>query len=689
MANSDSDWRKMLRVISGGVGRDIIKEEREKQKEEYPVDRSLFSIKDWETEFVFRNLINRQTLTESGRKLVELAHSRFRQQEMTSFMQQNQDSLSTWAVLDQGDTENNGNSFRDIMHFTWHFKYGLGPWMQGKLVEIIGPMRSGKNNFVVYLARAAMANKIHVITSFPMFFPTTQDGPLKDYYTEAHGLREALLYMLQVRYKEPEAIFFLVLDEQTTRGANNMRSNSLEAEWANGWIVRSGHFGCTTIRLMQTGDETIKMQKSLRYVEIYKNPRTVNKAEGKFVTFGDEWPITFQNIPDMTKYYNTASPGSWIWDLDPQAMNDYMSMHESEAQGDTARIYRFYERYVNNLKRTHDPYWFTNKKFKYLDREIPEKGEPEPQEQEDKEKKKPLPLHHLDCPKNDGLIWTWTPNRYYKEGEWAKCSKCKKNFKVHYSANEGASPELKKKSEVQGNSDESSDLMSEGYRGMRHEENSGQIPGGVTPVLNTHNEDLSGHNPVDPSVNPIEVAEDLAADAINFFMDVVSDPDKMKALESDPELKTRFRELMNTEIPAVDINRVSEKASRKRKWSQQIPELQEESLKLRLKAMETGRCANCDKTLTGNQLYYCSDDCKTEFYSNHPTSVKWNDIRSNALERDNYRCVKCDKPAEEVDHIKEIWEGGPEFDLDNLQSLCHECHVLKTNENRRKRDGQQ
>ncbi len=146
---------------------------------------------------------------------------------------------------------------------------------------------------------------------------------------------------------------------------------------------------------------------------------------------------------------------------------------------------------------------------------------------------------------------------------------------------------------------------------------------------------------------------------------------------------------MNTEIPAVDINRVSEKASGKRKWSQQIPELQEESLKLRLKAMETGRCANCDKTLTGNQLYYCSEDSKTEFYSNHPTSVKWNDIRSKAIERDNYKCVKCGKPAEEVEHIKEIWENGPEFDLDNLQSLCHECHVLKTNENRRKRDGQQ
>ena len=365
MTSTDSDWRKMLRVISGGVGKDILKEERDHQKEEYPVDRSLLSIKDWDAEFMFRNMINSRKLSDRGRKLLELAHSRFRQQQMTTFLQTNQDSLSTWAVMDQGDPENKGNSFKDITHFIWHFKYDLGPWMQGKLVEIIGPMRSGKNNFAVYLSRAALAHKVHVITSFPMFFPAVQDGPLKDYYIEAHGLREALLYMIQTRYKEPEAIFFLVLDEQTTRGASNMRSNSIEAEWANGWVVRSGHFGCTTVRLMQS-DETIKVQKSLRYVEIYKNLGNQKKAEGKFVNFGDDWPLIFDNIPDMGKYYNSASPGSWVWDLDPQGMNDYMANHESEAEGDTMKIYKFYERYIINLKKTEDAYWFQNKKYMHL-----------------------------------------------------------------------------------------------------------------------------------------------------------------------------------------------------------------------------------------------------------------------------------------------------------------------------------
>jgi 5-methylcytosine-specific restriction endonuclease McrA len=229
-------------------------------------------------------------------------------------------------------------------------------------------------------------------------------------------------------------------------------------------------------------------------------------------------------------------------------------------------------------------------------------------------------------------------------------------------------------------------LRERGIGGIGHEENSGPVPRGDTASLNTQGEDLPGQDQGEMRVNSIEAAEDLAADAINLFMDVVTDPEKMKALEDDPELKEQFKQLMNTEIPAVNISKVTDKASRKRKWSKQVPELQEESLRLRQMASDKRECANCGKQLTGNRIYYCSDDCKAEFYGNHPTSVRWNDLRAKALERDHNLCVKCGRPAEEVDHIKEIWEGGPEFDLNNLQSLCHECHVLKTNENRRKRE---
>ncbi len=129
--------------------------------------------------------------------------------------------------------------------------------------------------------------------------------------------------------------------------------------------------------------------------------------------------------------------------------------------------------------------------------------------------------------------------------------------------------------------------MREGYRGAGHEDGSGQISGSITADLNTHDHDPAGQKSQDPPKSVPEAmaaAEDLAADTMNLFMDVIQDPEKMKALE-----------------------------------------------------------------------------------------------------RDQNTCVKCGKTADEVDHIREIWEGGPEFDLDNLQSLCHDCHVAKTNESRKKR----
>ncbi|MHB1708709.1 MAG: HNH endonuclease [Thermoplasmataceae archaeon] len=216
-----------------------------------------------------------------------------------------------------------------------------------------------------------------------------------------------------------------------------------------------------------------------------------------------------------------------------------------------------------------------------------------------------------------------------------------------------------------------------------------QPPGPDLNILNTPNEDLPGQKQQDPPMfDPgTMAAEDLAANAFGLVMELAQDPEKMKALESDPELNAKFKQLMNTRIPAVDINRVAKKISNKRRLTMKVPELEAESMVLRNQAAEKRECANCGKKLEGNQLYYCSENCKAEFYVNHPTSVHWNEIRNQALARDNNSCVKCGKPAGEVDHIQEIWEGGPEFDLDNLQSLCHECHVAKTNENRSRRDG--
>lgn len=67
-------------------------------------------------------------------------------------------------------------------------------------------------------------------------------------------------------------------------------------------------------------------------------------------------------------------------------------------------------------------------------------------------------------------------------------------------------------------------------------------------------------------------------------------------------------------------------------------------------------------------------------------SARWKKCRKAALARDLYLCQQCHKAeATEVHHIKFLTPeniNDPEItlSLDNLKSLCHECHTIIHNE---------
>ena len=60
------------------------------------------------------------------------------------------------------------------------------------------------------------------------------------------------------------------------------------------------------------------------------------------------------------------------------------------------------------------------------------------------------------------------------------------------------------------------------------------------------------------------------------------------------------------------------------------------------------------------------------------SSRPWSVLRRQALERDDWQCVKCKRPGRlEVDHVIPIQDGGSN-ELDNLQTLCRGCHIDKS-----------
>ena len=85
------------------------------------------------------------------------------------------------------------------------------------------------------------------------------------------------------------------------------------------------------------------------------------------------------------------------------------------------------------------------------------------------------------------------------------------------------------------------------------------------------------------------------------------------------------------------------------------------------KATYRGRCEQHQDTWTRASQH-------TRLIDQH----RWSQVRAIVLRRDHNRCVKCGKPGNEVDHIREIADGGALYDPNNAQTLCHQCHLRKS-----------
>jgi 5-methylcytosine-specific restriction enzyme A len=63
-------------------------------------------------------------------------------------------------------------------------------------------------------------------------------------------------------------------------------------------------------------------------------------------------------------------------------------------------------------------------------------------------------------------------------------------------------------------------------------------------------------------------------------------------------------------------------------------------------------------------------------------SRTWRKLRAFVLQADPL-CIECEAIATVVDHIKPIRQGGPRYELSNLQPMCTSCHNRKrANESR-------
>lgn len=101
-------------------------------------------------------------------------------------------------------------------------------------------------------------------------------------------------------------------------------------------------------------------------------------------------------------------------------------------------------------------------------------------------------------------------------------------------------------------------------------------------------------------------------------------------------------------------------------------------------------CGKTKKEFVGRQQKYCTPAHTSNWYD-RTTYVNWHKDAFLVMHPKCYKCGDTELHAKggygksnlEVDHIIAIMFGGHPWDDRNLQTLCHKCHVLKTNSDRR------
>ena len=75
----------------------------------------------------------------------------------------------------------------------------------------------------------------------------------------------------------------------------------------------------------------------------------------------------------------------------------------------------------------------------------------------------------------------------------------------------------------------------------------------------------------------------------------------------------------------------------------------------------------------------CRADYGMSKHHAHLRARRWAATRCAVFDRDGWRCVQCGKAGRlECDHVVPLERGGDPWDMDNLQTLCRNCHIAKT-----------
>lgn len=294
-------------------------------------DARVFAIRNWEIENAFRDELFANPTLRSNPWFLHQWNT-FRDAEVALSLGSKTDVLSFMSMINpERENETRFVPGEDLSPGERYFRYfeDLGPDRSGQLEEVVGPMGSGKSNFLAWKVVRALARGSHVFANFAV-----AGGEGMDLFHQVHRLSQLVLETVQLRRTGFAGVAYWVIDEQGANlGGASRTTSTLEGRWATAILTKSRKLGVFLTRARQQDNVPTEQ---LRWVAIMirKDVRSPEIVRGSYLQGERRGEQFSYSIKSMASAFDTKAMATFSYDLDVEAMDTWISRHEAEGADD-------------------------------------------------------------------------------------------------------------------------------------------------------------------------------------------------------------------------------------------------------------------------------------------------------------------------------------------------------------------
>ena len=344
MSNGDAGTEsRIIRVLSGEVAKQIKEEQQERAKEYFSgrpevdaatrekiammlSDRKQLYVTDPWTESTFEEIVFESPDLVNDPYFFSLWNTFLRREMAKSFSGDANSLTRLGAMYYPAESKPLGEAQFLGAYFT---RYDLlGPKQSGRLEEVIGPMGSGKSNFLAWKAINALRRGYVVFTNFRLAnVPKT----FQPNWHESHTLLDIFRDTVKLVRSGYNGIIFWILDEQgRVRGGSSLTRTTREGRYSEELLTMVRKFGVNITRARQA-DNIPDDQRSWVWTIVQKK---VDRPDLVYVSYlmGGQLYEEMEPaiIQDMRNYYDTNEPAEFDYDLDTEQMQKYITVRGKE-----------------------------------------------------------------------------------------------------------------------------------------------------------------------------------------------------------------------------------------------------------------------------------------------------------------------------------------------------------------------